>query len=460
MKQSANETLDHLSTPELQTLDREHHLHPFTEYKSLHETGSRIISRAEGIYVWDSDGNRILDGMAGLWCVNIGYGRHELARAAAQQLKQLPYYNTFFQTSHTPAIELTKTLAEITPDGFNSAFLTNSGSEANDTVIRMVRRYWDLQGKPEKSIIISRLNAYHGSTMGAASLGGMDYMHQQGGMPIPDIVHIRQPYWFKEGREHSPDKFGEICANALEEKIRAIGANKVAAFIGEPVQGAGGVVIPPETYWPKINKICKKYGILLVADEVICGFGRTGKWFGSDFFGIEPDLMTLAKGLSSGYLPIAGVMVSDKVASTLIESDEEFAHGFTYSGHPASCAVAIENIRILKEEGIIDHVAQIAAPSLNAQWRSLESHPLVGEARSVGLLGALELVMDSTDNMPFDAANKVGIKCRDLCMNAGLVMRAVGDTMVISPPLIITESQIEELVDIARNCLDQLERLV
>ena len=330
-----------LDTEQWQELDRLHHLHPFTDSKALHRTGSRIITRADGVYLWDSDGRKILDAMAGLWCVNVGYGREDLARVAYEQMQELPYYNNFFQTTHPPAVDLAEVLSQVTPEHLNHVFFTNSGSEANDTVVRMVRRYWDIKGRPERTVIISRENAYHGSTMAGASLGGMKPMHRQGGMPIPDIEHITQPYWYALGGSLSPEEFGLQAARALETRIKALGANRVAAFIGEPIQGAGGVIVPPESYWPEIVRICKKHGILLVADEVICGFGRTGKWFGSEFFGIEPDLMPIAKGLSSGYLPIGGVMVSDAVADVLINRGGEFQHGFTYAGNPLSCAAGL-----------------------------------------------------------------------------------------------------------------------
>ena len=447
--------LELFETKTLQSLDSEHHLHPFTDSKLLHKVGSRIITHADGIYVWDSDGNRIIDGMAGLWCVNIGYGREELVKAATRQLRQLPYYNTFFLTSHPPVIELSEQLAKITPANFNHVFLTNSGSEANDTVIRMVRRYWALRGQPERSVIISRHNAYHGSTIGAASLGGMPAMHEHGGLPIPGIEHIQQPYWYQEGGDMSPDEFGLAAARALEKKILELGENNVAAFIAEPIQGAGGVIVPPDTYWPQISRICEQYGIALIADEVICGFGRTGKWFGTNYYGLNPDFLVIAKGLSSGYLPIAGVMVSDAFASVLFEDGGEFAHGFTYSGHPVACAVASENIRILSREKIIDQVGLSTGPYLQQQLQNLCEHPLVGEVRGVGLIGGIELVEDKESRKRFDPQLQIGIKCRDICMRRGLIMRAVGDCMVISPPLIITKSQIDDLIRIALDSLDE-----
>ena len=307
-----------LSTAEYRALDSAHFLHPFTDHKELHQKGSRIIERADGVYLFDSEGNRLLDAMAGLWCVNVGYGRKDLAAVAQKQMEQLPYYNSFFQTAHPPVIELSKLLSEVTPDHLNYVFLTNSGSESNDTVVRMVRHYWKSLGHPEKQTIISRKNAYHGSTMAGASLGGMSAMHAQGGL-IPGVEHINQPYWYREGGDLSPEAFGKNIALELEHKIESLGEHKVAAFIAEPIQGAGGVIVPPETYWPTIKEICDRHQILLVADEVICGFGRTGQWFGSDYYDLKPDLMPIAKGLSSGYLPIGGVMVADHVSRVVIE---------------------------------------------------------------------------------------------------------------------------------------------
>lgn len=446
-----------LNTSELQTIDNEFHLHPFTDTKHLHKVGSRIITDAEGVYVWDSDGNKIIDGMAGLWCVNIGYGREELIEAATRQLRKLPYYNTFFMTSHPPVIELSQRLAEITPSQFNHVFLTNSGSEANDTVIRMVRRYWTLQGQESKTVVISRTNAYHGSTFGAASLGGMSAMHESG-IPIPGIEHIQQPYWYREGGDLDSNEFGKKTAQSLEEKILELGVENVAAFIAEPIQGAGGVIVPPQSYWNEISRICEAYEILFVADEVICGFGRTGKWFATDYFGLNPDLMVLAKGLSSGYLPIAGVMLSDDVASVMIEDGGEFAHGFTYSGHPVSCAVASENIRLLSEEGIVKNVGAEVGPYFQSRLAELSQHPLVGEVRGVGLIAAIELVEDKATHHRFQSDLKVGIRCRDHAANRGLIMRAVEDSMVLSPPLIISKSQIDDLVDIATDALDETLR--
>jgi putrescine aminotransferase len=442
------------SRSEWQDLDRDHYLHPFTDYKELGEKKSRIITRADSVYIYDADGNQILDGMSGLWCVNAGYGRDELVAAAEKQLRELPYYNSFFQCAHPPSIELSLVLQEITQPQFNHAFYAGSGSESIDTMIRMVRRYWELLDQPERQIIVARENAYHGSTIGGTSLGGMKLQRAQGGMLVPGIEHIAQPYWFGSDRSQSPEEFGLQAARALEQKIAEVGADKVAAFVGEPIQGAGGVIIPPETYWPEIQRICDEYGILLVTDEVICGFGRLGEWFGADYYGVKPDLMTFAKGVTSGYLPLGGVMVGDRVSDVLIDKGGEFYHGYTYSGHPAACAVAIENIHIIQREKLVDYVRDDIGPYLQEKWHTLSEHPMVGETRMVGLMGALELVKDKSTLELFDKDDGIGTICRDFLVNNGLVMRAVGDTIVVAPPLILTHAQADELIEKAWKCLD------
>lgn len=442
-------------TQQLQQTNTEHHIQPFSDNKELAEKGARIITKADGCYIWDSQGNKILDGMAGLWCVNVGYGRDEIADAAAQQMRDLPYYNTFFQTSHPPVIALSKKLAQIAPAHINHVFFTCTGSDANDTTLRMVRHYWASLDQPEKKIIISRKNAYHGSTVAGASLGGMKGMHEQGDLPIPNINHISQPYWYGEGENTDPDAFGLSRAQDLEAEILRVGADKVAAFIGEPVQGAGGVIIPPATYWPEIQRICDKYDVLLIADEVICGFGRTGNWFGCDTFGIKADFMPIAKGLSSGYLPIGGVMLSDRVADVLINNGGEFNHGFTYSGHPASCAAALANIEIIERENLVERVRDDIGPYMQKRWAELAELPIVGEARMVGLMGAIELSSDKSTRARFKSKEGiVGLMCRENCFNNNLVMRHVGDSMIISPPLTISHEQVDELIEKAKLCLE------
>ena len=442
------------TTEEWRALDRSH-LHPFTNYKEFAEEGSRIITGADGVYLTDSEGNRILDGMSGLWCVNVGYGRKELADAAYRQMQELPYYNTFFKTATPPVIELSKKLVDITPDGLNHVFYGSSGSESNDTIVRMVRHFWNLQGKPSKKTFISRTYAYHGSTMASASLGGMSAMHEVGDLPLPGFVHVMPPYWYDFGGDMSPEEFGLAAARAVEDKINELGPDNVAAFIGEPIQGAGGVLIPPDTYWPEIQRICREYDVLLICDEVICGFGRTGNWFGAETFDIvKPDFMTLAKGITSGYVPLSAAMVGDRVAEALMAEGNEFAHGYTYSGHPVPCAVAIANIELMEELDLVGHVKHRAAPHFAERFKTLTDHPLVGEVRTCGLLAAVELVADKEKRTRFEPGGRAGTICRDFCLANNIVLRASRDTMISAPPLIIDEHEIDELVDVFAKCLD------
>jgi len=444
------------STAVWRAADTAHHLHPFTDFRGLaSEGGSRIITRAEGVWLEDSEGQRILDGMSGLWCVNVGYGRERLAKAAYDQMVELPYYNTFFKTATPSSIELAEKLAALTPAGLDKVFFASSGSEANDTIARMVRRFWKLSGQPQRVNIISRVNGYHGSTMASASLGGMKPMHELDGLPLPGFHHVRQPYWYGEAAGATPEEFGRLAALAIEEKILELGPETVAAFIGEPVQGAGGVIVPPASYWPEVQKICRQYGILLIADEVICGFGRTGRWFGSDTFDIKPDIMPMAKGLTSGYLPLSAVMVGERVSQVLWDKGGEFAHGFTYSGHPVACAVALENIAIMEEENLVDRVREDVGPYLQQRLATLAEHPLVGEVRGIGLLGAVELVADKASHARFKPEGRAGTLCRDHCFKGNIVSRAVRDTMVVAPPLIVTRPEIDELVARLRKAIDQ-----
>ncbi len=439
----------------LRALDAAHHLHPFSDHAALREKGTRILTRGEGVYVWDQDGNRLLDAFAGLWCVNLGYGRRELGEAARRQMDQLAYYNSFFGCTTEPAVTLSAKLAELAPEGINHVFYTNSGSEANDTILRLVRHFWAVQGRPEKFHFIGRLNGYHGSTVAGASLGGMAGMHKQGGLPIPGIHHINQPYWFGEGGELSAEDFGRQRALELEAKILELGADKVAAFIAEPIQGAAGVFIPPASYWPEIQRICRQYDVLLVVDEVICGFGRTGQWFGSDTFNIQPDLMAVAKGLTSGYIPLGAVLFGDRVAGVLREKGGELAHGYTYSGHPVCCAVALENLRILQEERIVERCREDTGPYLAERWTQLGEHPLVGEARICGMVGALELVPNKPSRAFFEDRGRVGGLCRDIALRNGLILRATWDAMLLSPPLVISRSEVDELLEKTWRTLEQ-----
>lgn len=448
-----------IDTEQIQALDRAHYLHPFTDFKDLATRGARVITRSAGIYVWDSEGNKILDGMSGLWCVNVGYGRKELAEAAHQQMMTLPYYNSFFQTTNVPAVQLAAKLASLAPSvgdrSFQHVFYSSSGSESNDSNVRMVRRYWDLLGQPQRKVIIGRYNGYHGSTMAGASLGGMSGMHAQGDLPIPNITHIEQPYYFENGKPgETSDEFGIRAAGWLEEKILAVGPDKVAAFIAEPIQGAGGVIIPPATYWPEIQRIVDKYGILLISDDVICAFGRLGSWFGYEKFGFKPDLVTFAKAVTSGYIPLGGVMVGDRVAKVLIDKGGEFNHGYTYSGHPVACAVGLANIGVMEREGLVEGVKGELGIYFAKRYAELNEHPLVGVAESCGLMAGLVLVKNKKTKERFKAEDTVGMLCRSFCFNNGLIMRAVGDRMIIAPPLVMTHSDVDELMRLITKALD------
>lgn len=443
-----------LNIEELVAADTAHHFHPFTDHKALHHGGGvRVITQAKGVHIWDGKGNKLFDAMAGLWCVNIGYGRKELAEVAYRQMLDLPFYNTFFKTTTVPATMLAEKVASLLPERFNQIFFVNSGSEANDTVVRFIRRYWEVQGQPERQHIISRHRAYHGSTCASASLGGMSAMHAQGGLPLPNFHHVLEPDWFQHGGDLSPEEFGLKAAREVEAKIKELGPDKVAAFVGEPIQGAGGVIVPPDSYWPYVQKVCREHGIPIVADEVICGFGRTGNWWGHETMGFDPDIVVMAKGLSSGYQPIGAVAVCDKLISEFFEKGGEFLHGYTYSGHPVACAVALENIRIMQDEKLIEHAAEISN-YVEEKIGALRDHPIVGEVRVKGLIGAIELVKDKKTRARFDELGRVGGICRDHCFDNNLVMRACWDTMVFSPPLCITEAEVDEWADLTRKALD------
>ncbi|WP_414451418.1 aspartate aminotransferase family protein [Burkholderia sp. 22PA0099] len=442
------------STAEYRALDAAHHLHPFSDMGALNAAGSRVIVGAHGVHLQDSDGNRIVDGMAGLWCVNVGYGREELIEAGARQLRELPFYNTFFKTTHPPVIELSALLAEIAPPAFNRFFYCNSGSEGNDTVLRIVHQYWLTQRQPGKKYVISRRNGYHGSTIAGGTLGGMDYMHEQMPSKVEHIVHIDQPYFFGEAADgQTPEAFALERARQLEAKILELGADNVAAFIGEPFQGAGGVIFPASTYWPEIERICRKYDVLLVADEVIGGFGRTGEWFAHQHFGFEPDLMTLAKGLTSGYVPMGAVALSDRIADALI-AHGEFNHGMTYSGHPVAAAVAVANLKVLRDGGVVERVKREIGPYFQQRLRdALAGSPIVGEIAGAGLVAGIQLAQDRTARRRFANGGEVGTICRDYCFNGNLIMRATGDRMLLSPPLVVSRQDVDEIVDKAAQAI-------
>jgi putrescine---pyruvate transaminase len=435
----------------LQRWDEAHLLHPFTDHRRLRIDGARIFVRGEGIHLIDDRGRRWIDGMSGLWCATLGYSQPEIVAAAAAQMRELPYCSSFFGSSHPTAIELAGQIAALTPAGLDQVFFCNSGSEANDTAVRAVRRYWELRGKPRRRIVISRKNAYHGSTYMGASLGGFDCMHAQGGLPLADVLHIRQPYWYGEGRSMTADAFGIVAAQSLEAAILEVGAEHVAAFIAEPIQGAGGVIIPPATYWPEIERIARRHDVPIIADEVVCGFGRTGQWFGCQHLGFTPHVMTLSKGLSAGYAPIGATVLSRHIADELRAFDGEFEHGFTSSGHPVSCAVALKTIELLRRHRVIDTVRLNTGPYFARGLAKLADHPLVAEVRSAGLMAALELAHPR-------GSGALGAACRDACARDRLIVRAEGNTVMIAPPLICARDDLDRIVLTIEHALDELAR--
>lgn len=440
------------STEELRSLDRHHHLHPFTELATYSRLGGRVMTHAEHIYVYTSEGKQLLDGMSGLWCVNLGYSQTRIVQAITQQLQTLPFYNNFFACTNETAALLAGRLAKVFPAGFKRFFFTNSGSEANDTNLRIVHRYFDLIGKPAKKQIISRRNGYHGSTIAGASLSGMDDMHAQ--FPMLGFVHhVMQPYWYGESGDLSPDEFGLKAAQALADCIDRLGPDNVAAFIAEPVQGAGGVIIPPPTYWPAVERICREREVLVISDEVICGFGRTGHWFGCESLGYRPDLISFAKAVTNGYQPLGGVGLSDLVADVLTSSGGEFAHGFTYSGHPVACAAALATLDILESEHVIEKTVA-ASTRFRTRLQTLQEHPLVGEVRTHGMLAAIELVRHKPARERLEARGVAAEIARDHAIANGLMVRAVGDSLVTAPPLIVTDDEIDLLVSRLRRALD------
>jgi putrescine aminotransferase len=445
-----------LGTADLQALDRRHYIHPFTDSRELHETGTRVIARGEGVYVWDHDGRRLLDGMSGLWCVNVGYGRGELIEAADSQMRELAYYNSFFNSATPKAIELSAFLAGIAPAGLNHVFFNNSGSEANETAMKAARFYWKLKGKPSKTLFLARDYGYHGVTMATASLSGLVEMHPQAGLPFPGLVErVDGAYWYREAGDLSPEAYSEALIVRLEQRIRKIGPENIAAFIGEPVYGAGGVMTPPPGYWPEVRRLCTQYDILLIADEVVCGFGRTGHWFGSQCFGIEPDIMSTAKGLTSGYLPMSATLLRDELAELLIAKGGEWVHGFTYSGHPVCAAVALRNLELIRDTGLVERVRDEIGPSFQRRLAELTAHPLVGEARGVGMVAALELVRDKATRERYPDELRIAVRVREACFRRGLIIRAARNCMMMAPPLVMNEAEADEMVGIIAEALDE-----
>jgi len=432
-------------------------LHPYTNLK-LHESqGPLVISEGDGVFVTDEDGKRYIEGLAGLWCVSLGFSERRLVEAAYRQMLKLPSYHTFSHKAHPVGIELAEKLLSIAPVPMSKVFFVNSGSEANDTVVKLVWYFNNALGRPKKKKILSRIKSYHGVTVASASLTGLPNNHRDFDLPIANIFHVDCPHWYRFGQPgESEEAFATRLAQNLEQRILSEGPETVAAMIGEPLMGAGGVLLPPATYWEKIQAVLKKYDVLLISDEVICGFHRTGNAWGATTYGMRPDMITCAKALSSGYMPIGAVMISDEIYSALVKESEKigvFAHGFTYSGHPVTSAVALETLKIYDEIDIQSHVRRVA-PRMQERLHSFADHPLVGETRGIGLVGAVELVADKSTKAPFEPSAGVGAFLSKRCHHHGLISRPIVDTIALCPPLIINEQEIDLMFDRFSMALD------
>jgi 4-aminobutyrate--pyruvate transaminase len=424
-------------------------LHPYTNAEKHRETGPIIIDRGAGVRVWDDQGREYIEAMSGLWSVAVGFGEQRLVDAAAAQMAKLPYYHTFTHKSNQPAIELAEKLVAMTPDRLQKVFFTNSGSEANDTVIKLVWYYMNATGQPQRKKFISRIKGYHGITIASGSLTGLPVNHRDFDLPLPGFLHTTCPHHYRMGRPgESEEAFATRCAVDLEALILAEGPETVAAFIGEPLMGAGGVIVPPATYWEKIQAVCRKYGILIVADEVITGFGRLGRPFGSNRFGIDPDIMVVSKQITSSYMPLAAVLISDELYGPIAGNSAKvgvLGHGFTASGHPVATAVGLENLRIIEERGLIARAAELE-PLLQSSLRAYADHPLVGEVRGVGMIAAVELVADKATKAPFDPVGKAAGLVFRFGHDHGVIVRAIGDSVAFCPPLVSTEDDIRQIV--------------
>ena len=445
------------NTAELVAKDKAHLLHPVSNLRSVRENGPLVLARGEGVYLWDTDGNRYIDAFAGLWNVNVGHGRHELAEAAADQIDEVAFVPTFFGLASPPAIELAAKLAEMFPGNLNHIHYTSGGAESNETALKIARYYWFLKGKPEKVKIISRKMGYHGIAMGALAATGIPTYHEGFGPGVPGYVHVSAPYQYRNGDGLSEDEFVEKLCRELEELIAAEGADTVAAMIGEPVQGAGGVVVPPDGYWTAVKPILEKHNILLIADEVICGFGRTGSMFGEQTYGFEADLASFAKGVTSGYIPLGGVAVSDEIFDVMSAPDRMFMHGFTYSGHPVGCAVGLRNIQIIEEENLAGNAAAMGDYLLGELHRRLDGTPYVGNVRGKGCMFFVEFAADKASKTKYDPALNVGGRVQAATRKRGLILRATNDGIAIAPPLIINQSQCDQ---IAGGIADALEEVL
>lgn len=445
-----------LANDDLAQADTAYSLHPFTDMRRHEQDGPMVIARGEGVRLFDRDGRAYVDGVAGLWCASLGYSEQRLVDAAVRQMQVLPFTHSFSHRAHEPAIRLAEKLVSMAP-GMSKAFFCNSGSEANDSIVKMVWYYHNAIGKPQKKKIIARQRSYHGVTAVAASLTGLPHLHTAFDLPLPFVRHTDCPDYYRHGQEgESEDAFSTRMAERLEATILSEGPETVAAFIAEPLQGAGGLVLPPAGYFEKIQAVLRRYDVLLIADEVVTGFGRTGAMFGSETYGMQPDFMALAKQLSAAYQPIAAVLVGEKVYRAMADKSAEigtFGHGFTYSGHPVAAAVALETLRIYEERDIVARV-QALAPAMQSRLKALAAHPLVGNTRGIGLIGGIELVQDKAARKPFDPAQKVGPLVSTLCQRRGAICRPIGDILGFSPPLVISADEIAFLFDCVEGALN------
>lgn len=434
-------------------------LHPATNLAAHRENGPLVLDRAEGVHIWDSSGKRYIEGLAGLWCTGLGYGNKELVEAASEQMSKLSFTHLFGGRSHEPAIELAEKLKELVPAPASKVFFTCSGSEANDTQIKLAWYYNNARGKPKKKKIIGRVRGYHGVTLAASSLTGLPIYHADFDVPLPGFLHAECPHYWRNGEPgETEEEFATRMATNLEELIEREDPETIAAFIAEPVQGAGGVILPPATYFEKVQAVLKKHDIAFIADEVICGFARTGNWFGSQTYNIEPDTISMAKAITSAYMPLGAITVSEPVYEGLVSESAKlgmFAHGFTYSGHPVACAVAVKTLEIYERINIVDHVRKVS-PVFLSRLEGLRDHPLVGETRGVGLICGIELVKDKATKESFAPAQAVGAKAAAFSQEEGLISRAVGgDTLGLCPPLVIEEGDINDMFDAMTRALDR-----
>ena len=432
-------------------------VHQQTDIASYRETGGTLMARGEGVYVYDEGGKKYLEAMAGLWCASLGFSERRLAEVAYKQMLELPYYHHFFAKGNLPSVDLAERLVNLAPVPMSKVVFSCSGSEANDAAIKLVWYYHNAIGKPQKKKIIGRVRGYHGNTVASVSLSGQPHMHSDFDVPLPQFRHTEHPHYYRLHQDgESEEQFATRMADALEALILKEGPDTVAAFFGEPVQGAGGAVTPPATYWDKIQAVLRKYDVLLIADEVICGFGRTGNVWGCQTYGIEPDMLSCAKALSASYQPISALLVNERIYQAMLSESKKlgsFGHGFTYGAHPVACAVAVETLKIYEERGIFDHVRAVS-PVMQEGLKSTEDHALVGNARGVGLIAGVELMADKKTRTPFPAEAKVGALVERKCHEAGLVVRAIGDRIAFTPPLIMTEDNLREMVTLFRKGLD------